>query len=133
MKLLDLNTESDFARRREVYLGGPVECDCGIVLHTDDSRDNILIETPNSILVSSDSEILTQIATGRGPTQSMFFLGYTGWDIGQVEEEIKNNDWLMLPYSEGFLFKTHEIDLWQKAIDKIGITGNFFSKIIGHA
>lgn len=133
IKLLGVSAESDYARNKFVYIGGPVECECGIVLHTDDYRDNILIETPNSILVSSDSEILKKIASGIGPAKNMFFLGYTGWDVGQVEEEIKNNDWLMLPYSEEFLFNTNKVDLWQKAINSIGITGNYFSKTIGHA
>ena len=33
-------------------------------------------------------------------------LGYSSWDPGQLENEIRNNDWLVAPFDKELLFNT---------------------------
>lgn len=133
IKLLGINVSANYGKHKMVHIGGPVEGECGIIVHTNDYNNKVLIKLPNSIRVSSDKEILQLIANGIGPQKSMFFLGYAGWEAGKVEEEIKNNDWLMLPFSEEFLFTEEVADLWQKALESLGITGRYFYQTVGNA
>ena len=51
----------------------------------------------------------------------------------QLENEIKNNDWLIITPNTDLVFRTKDEEKWQKAIDEIGIDINRLSYFSGHA
>ncbi|MGD9930582.1 MAG: YqgE/AlgH family protein [Mangrovibacterium sp.] len=81
----------------DVYIGGPVSTDSIYFIHS--LGDTI----PGSIHIKDDlywggdfDELKRHINLGMvKPDQVRFFLGYSGWDSGQLEEELSENTWLV--------------------------------------
>ena len=51
----------------------------------------------------------------------MLNIGYSGWESGQLEKEIKNGDWLILPNPKNFIFEIPDKEKWAYLIKKLGI------------
>jgi putative transcriptional regulator len=52
--------------------------------------------------------------------QVRFFLGYSGWDPGQLEEEIKENSWLVTDLAQADLMSIEENELWVESVRSVG-------------
>lgn len=115
-----------------VYLGGPVEPERGFILHTAEYDENLLLKFPDNLAVSSNMKILKDIAHGSGPCDSLFVLGYTGWDAGQLEQEMEKNMWLVSDCNKELLFSKSEEDKWDIALANIGIDNALFAPVAGH-
>ena len=114
-----------------VYVGGPVEPERGFVLHTPEYNKNLLLHLDGDLAVSSNIEILRDIAHGNGPQHSLLALGYTGWSAGQLETEIQKNMWIISHSSRDIIFSDVE-DKWDAALSKMGIDNASFSPHAGH-
>ena len=80
-----------------VYWGGPVEIGRGLVLHSPDYTGAHTQPLDQGISVSTGLDVLQALAEGKGPKQSRFMLGYTGWGAGQLDHEMARGDWLVAP------------------------------------
>ena len=49
-----------------------------------------------------------------------FFLGYSGWDQGQLIEEFKQNTWIQSEMDPNFIFNPTIQDLWKLTLDLKG-------------
>ncbi|MEY3197330.1 MAG: hypothetical protein RLZZ59_701 [Pseudomonadota bacterium] len=114
-----------------VYLGGPVEPERGFILHTAEYDKNLLLNAGSNLAISSNIQILRDIAQGTGPKSSMLILGYTGWTSGQLELEIEQNMWLISDSSQELIFSEKE-DKWGAALGKLGIDTSTFSPYLGN-
>ena len=90
----------------EVCFGGPVQIEAGMILHDCKYQTNDTINISKSISLSSSVNIIKDIRTGIGPHEFKIALGYAGWGEGQLENEIQNGDWLMIPSDYDLIFKT---------------------------
>ena len=63
----------------------------------------------------------------------MFILGYAGWESGQLEEELKENDWIVADASEDMIFGAKKETLWEEAIRKAGIGSFAYTPVSGNA
>ncbi len=120
--------------RLPVRLGGPVEQFRGFVLHSDDyAIDEHSLKISGGLYLTATTDILAAIAEGRGPTQRLVALGYSGWAPGQLESEIQNNGWLHCDADEELIF-SEELDLkHMHALGKIGVDPRMLSNDFGHA
>jgi putative transcriptional regulator len=124
-----LGVECDLAKDYgTVYLGGPVDNERGLILHSIDYNKNSIIIPGLDIAFSSNIEIIKAIANNKGPRFSKMFLGYTSWSQGQLEEEIMNDNWLTLPYSKDLFFSSDSYNQYELALSKIGVKKAFFSE-----
>lgn len=57
------------------------------------------------------------------PLDIRFFLGYSGWSPGQLEEEFETGTWLHSELDINYLFNTKIYDVWPLAVSDLG--GNF--------
>jgi len=73
------------------------------------------------------------LANGQGPKQQHFALGYSGWDAGQLEDEIRNNSWLIAPANEEIVFEIPFSQRWEAAALSLGIDIEKLSHTAGHA
>ncbi len=48
-------------------------------------------------------------------------LGHAGWAQYQLEAEIENGDWLIMPADDNFIFSISNSDKWKKAASQFGI------------
>jgi putative transcriptional regulator len=101
-----------------IFAGGPVQPEVGFVLHSADYHDAHTMAVDGRFAVTSSPGILRDIATGKGPKQSMVAFGYTGWAPGQLESEMMRHDWLVAPADAALLFDQDRDGVWQRAMDR---------------
>ncbi|MCF4166532.1 YqgE/AlgH family protein [Zavarzinia compransoris] len=104
----------------KVLSGGPVEAGRGFVLHSDDYTQATTMEVGERVALTATVDILRAIATGHGPRQCLFALGYAGWGPGQLDAEIQANGWLHVDADPDLLFSADFERKWGKAIAKLG-------------
>lgn len=124
--------ESDDYLHLPVNFGGPVELGRGFVLHSQDLMLNHSL-TLDPVAVTTSLEMLTLIANGVGPEQTLFCLGYTGWSAGQLENEIKQNAWLHAPLDPDILFTLPHEQRWDAAMALAGVNPDHLSSFSGRA
>ena len=105
----------------EIYFGGPVNIDMGLFLHDTSYNIEGTLSISKSVALTSNKQIVTDLKNGIGPGEFRFSFGYTGWGKGQVEREIENGDWLLMPSDDDFIFSIPNSDKWQKAASQFGI------------
>jgi len=117
----------------QVHFGGPVDPGRGFVLHSSDfmAEASMLVDSRHAMTATMD--ILRAVAEGRGPRQSLMALGYAGWGAGQLDAEIKDNAWLIVPADDALLFGPDNAKKWQSAIGKLGIDVGKLSSSAGNA
>lgn len=117
-----------------VFFGGPVEPSRGFVLHTPDvfAADASLRVTDFAAL-STSMDILAQIARGQGPDQVRLALGYAGWGPRQLEEELRAGGWLTCAADAVLLYATAPDQLWNAALDRLGVDPRMLSSVPGRA
>lgn len=107
----------------KVYNGGPAEQDNLYFIH----RVPELI--PNSLEISLGvywggdfNNVAELIANNKiKETDIRFFLGYSGWDVNQLENELKNNSWLVTEniYKKDIIAKDYE-SFWKEKMLEFG-------------
>lgn len=106
----------------DVYMGGPVDTNRIYYIHT------IPELIPNSIHIyeqlywGGDFNVLKDLIEQKKvlPHQVRFFAGYSGWSAGQLEEEIKENSWLVSKIDVKSIMSLNLSDLWEKSLRKLG-------------
>ncbi len=121
------------SREIGLYCGGPVEAERGFVLHSADYHQDSTLQIDTEVALTASTEILRDIAEGRGPRKSMVALGYAGWAPGQLEMEICGNGWLHASADENLLFDEKLTTKWEAAMAKIGVDWSNLSGDVGNA
>lgn len=117
----------------DVYYGGPVENERGFILHDSDYKSDHLLEHNGCISVSTNMQVLEHTVYGRGPKNLMLVMGYTGWNAGQLEEELNQHLWIVSDCDERSIFTANKENKWNALVAKTGLKLNLFSSIYGHA
>lgn len=106
----------------EIHIGGPVGTDSIYFIHTLGDLIPGSIQIKDNLYWGGDFEALKlQIKLGLvNPTQVRFFLGYSGWDAGQLEEEINENSWLVADISQHDLMNIDENMMWVESVRAMG-------------
>lgn len=105
-----------------VFIGGPVQKDHLFFIHT---RKDLLpggVEIIPGIFWGGDmEEVLEKIKMGLLDENSVkFFLGYSGWEMGQLEHEMELKSWLTTGADAQLLFTTNPGNIWRNALQKKG-------------
>jgi len=101
-----------------LYYGGPVEPQKVFVLHSDDYVSKTTDVVGSGLAVTTNREVIRAIAQGKGPRQSRFVLGYAGWAPGQLEAEINDGGWFVIPADKSLIFDGDPDTVWQRALDR---------------
>lgn len=134
MLLEQLNIETSLGTPDiPVQFGGPVEMGRGFVLHSSDYLREGTTRIDDMVSVTATVEIIQDIAHGKGPERALMALGYAGWGVGQLEEELKSNGWLTVAADEDILFGGDLESKWDRAMAKIGISPAMLSETQGNA
>ncbi|WP_054674976.1 YqgE/AlgH family protein [Parasalinivibrio latis] len=116
-----------------VLNGGPVSEDRGFVLHRPHRDYGSSMELTDDITVTTSKDILNILGTDEGPEKFLVTLGYSGWDAGQLEQELAENSWLTIEADPDLIFNTPINERWSKALAQLGINPLHLSDEIGHA
>ncbi len=117
-ELLEDSSMLDFP----VYLGGPVGTDSLHYLHTMPElagpEDELL---PGIYQGTNFDDLREKVLLGAASNDNTrFFVGYSGWSKGQLEEEIKNKSWFVANPPKGFKLSHDAGQLWQKVLQSMG-------------
>lgn len=117
-----------------VHFGGPVERGRGFVLHSPDfTSGGATMEIPGGYAMTATLDILEALARGQGPARAVLALGYAGWGPGQLEAEIRRNDWLTGDISDDLVFSPDNAGKWALALKGLGIEPLTLSATAGRA
>ena len=130
---MDISSEIDTVNHQPIFLGGPVQCERGFVIHKPHGEWDTTLKVTAEIGVTSSRDILEAIAEGRGPSDALIALGYAGWGPGQLENEISQNAWLSVPADHRIVFETPFEKRWEAAAALSGVDIRRLSSDVGHA
>ena len=121
-------------RQIRVHFGGPVENGRGFVLHSAAYEGGSgTLKVDEHFAMTATLDVLEDISSGHGPTQSLLALGYAGWGPGQLESEIGQNGWLTCDASAAIVFAPDDAAKWQSALKTMGIEALTLSAAAGRA
>ena len=127
-----LNKKIDYALQKmfldfpsfdaNVFLGGPVAPDSLYYIHKLGEKLPGSINVTGNIYWGGDFEILKQlISQNKVKTSDIhFFLGYSGWDAGQLDNEIKEDSWLVTDVDEETIMRDANQVSWGDFVRKAG-------------
>ncbi len=130
---LELATDHDTVYNSSVFLGGPVQCERGFVLHQPIGEWEATLNISDEIGLTASRSILAAIAEGKGPKNNIVVLGYAGWGAGQLEQEMLANSWLSGPADSEIIFDLPVEQRWQAAATHAGVDITRLSGDVGHA
>ena len=129
-----MNIKTDHVQpKRQVHFGGPVEAERGFVLHNADYSCEGTLEIKDGVSLTATRDVLQLIASGTGPKNSLFALGYAGWGPGQLDAEIQGNSWVFGVPEKEILFGENHSQKWFLATSREGIDLNALSNESGNA
>ncbi len=105
-----------------VYLGGPVQADSLHFIH----------QYPD--LISGGEEVFDGVYWGGNfeslrihlknhtinPDKIRFFIGYSGWTEGQLDQEMKIDSWLTVQATRKLIFGTSASETWKESLNYLG-------------
>ena len=116
-----------------VVFGGPVQVDCGFVLHRPMGKWQSTLKINEEVELTTSLDILCAIANAEGPDKILVALGYSGWEPGQIEHEIAQNSWLTVPASTNILFDLLFEERMPAALQLLGVDLVNLSNEVGHS
>ena len=107
----------------KIYNGGPVEQDNLYFIHNVPELITNSVEISSGIFWGGDFELTKNLINdGKIKKDNIrFFLGYTGWDAKQLENEMQSNSWIVTEnlYRNKIIGKS-TTDFWKEKILEIG-------------
>ncbi len=128
---LDISPSPD-AQYTDVFFGGPVQTERGLVLHSSDYEIDKTVTLSCGLSLTATKDILVDIGGAEparpAPAHYLLAIGHAGWGAGQLEEEIAMNAWLHCEADEELIFKGASDDAWSGALAKLGVTSAMLSR-----
>ena len=106
----------------DIFSGGPVQVNTLHFLHNGiaDIEDSQEL-APGLFWGGSFEDLKWKIKSGEISREEVrFFLGYSGWDLGQLDEEIKHRSWFVANLGDDSIFEIDPGKLWKKVLEHMG-------------
>tara|TARA_B100000963_G_scaffold361706_1_gene398826 strand:+ start:890 stop:1468 length:579 start_codon:yes stop_codon:yes gene_type:complete len=105
-------------------LGGPVKNSNLYYLHTlDDAPDSIIVK-PGLFMGGDFGWVRTLLEAGQPLDGKLrFFIGYSGWTPGQLEDEIKSRSWFVTNADINTIMSTNidDEEFWKSLVTDMGV------------
>ncbi|MBV8255820.1 MAG: YqgE/AlgH family protein [Chitinophaga sp.] len=105
-----------------VYVGGPVQMDTIHFVHQQPEIISGGLEIcPGVFWGGHFDSVVANINQGRIDLDKIkFFIGYSGWSTGQLDEEMKEKSWIVTAALPTLVFAKDEQQIWQNALKNMG-------------
>ena len=105
-----------------LYRGGPVGPGSLHFIHTRTDLDiGSELVAPGICWGGDFNEVNRLMASGETqPDEFRFFVGYSGWDEGQLDQEISDCAWYLTPAASAMTFEPHGTRLWERVLTTMG-------------
>lgn len=110
------------ANQFPVYYGGPVQKDTIHFLHQYADAIPGAIEVLDDVYWGGDFEKVIEMIHDKilDPEKIRFFLGYSGWSDGQLDDEIKEKTWLTVQATRSIIFHPQSEEIWKESLKHLG-------------
>ncbi|GGI26246.1 transcriptional regulator [Pedobacter mendelii] len=112
-----------WAADNQIYFGGPVAADTIHFIHRCYDKLQSGEEIGDGIYWGGNFETLKILINTNAIDENevKFFLGYSGWDDGQLNKEIEQNAWMVSDISHpDIIFGNDDEKLWRDVIVNLG-------------
>jgi putative transcriptional regulator len=134
---VELSLDREELAEQPVYFGGPVQTERGFVLHEklgdDGAAFSSTMSIPGGLEMTTSRDVLEAMSHGAGPKRVLITLGYSGWQPGQLEDEIGRNGWLTVGADPTVIFDTPVEERYDRALSLLGFDPRMLSQEAGHA
>ncbi len=105
-----------------VYYGGPVQPDTIHFLHQYPDEIPGSMEVIKGVWWGGDFEALTDLMkNGLVETSKIrFYIGYSGWSSGQLDDEMKEKTWLTVKATRKIVFHHNYEEIWKDSLKQLG-------------
>jgi len=120
---VELNDLIDIAPKEiPVFIGGPVANNSLFYLHTFNGIESSEEILPGLFFGGDLTEIFTNLSLREVNKENIrFFIGYSGWSKGQLEQEIKERAWICVNnIPSNTLLSKNIANLWRKCMSQQG-------------
>ena len=134
---VELSLDREELAEQPVFFGGPVQTERGFVLHDSPGDESIhynsTLSIPGGLAMTTSKDVLEALAEGAGPRRVLVTLGYSGWQAGQLEDELGRNGWLTVDADPAVIFDTPIEKRYERALALLGFDPRMLSQEAGHA
>ena len=110
-------SESACLREGNVRQGGPVG---GTLMVVHDQRPLANIVMTDELFVATELSAMELLASS-DEGQAIFYVGHSGWGPGQLENELAEGSWLVLPATPEYVFgQLDTLTAWKQAMTDFG-------------
>jgi putative transcriptional regulator len=104
-----------------ISIGGPVNTNTLHYIHTIGELLPDSIKILEDIYWGGDFETLKRFITEGKITKNQirFFLGYSGWGEKQLENELRDNAWLVAEINSELIMKGEQVGFWNQILEKM--------------
>lgn len=105
-----------------VYYGGPVQMDTIHFLHQYPEQIPGSYQVLDGIFWGGDFETAIQLLRDGllDEKKIRFYIGYSGWGSGQLNDELKDKSWLTTPATRKLVFHAEVSEIWKEALKNMG-------------
>jgi len=105
-----------------VYLGGPVKTDSLFFIHTRNDLIENCIKIIDGLYWGGDIKLVNHLIENNVLPKNdiRFYIGYSGWEPKQLDQELKENSWVVANTNVDFLLKNPPENLWKNAVKLLG-------------
>jgi putative transcriptional regulator len=134
---VELSLDRSELAEQPVYFGGPVQTERGFVLHEKlgegGGHYSSTLSVPGGLEMTTSKDVLEAMSGGAGPKKVLITLGYSGWEAGQLEDELGRNGWLTVGADPKVIFDTPIEKRYDTALSLLGFDPRMLSLDAGHA
>ena len=134
---VELSLDREELADQPVYFGGPVQTERGFVLHEKLGEQaagySSTMSIPGGLEMTTSKDVLEALSNGAGPRKILVTLGYSGWQAGQLEDELGRNGWLTVDADPAVIFDTPIEKRYDRALSLLGFDPRMLSQEAGHA
>lgn len=104
------------------YFGGPVQRDQLYFIHTIAEKIEDSFPIGNGLHWLGDFDKVKRLIEKKEITEDQirFFIGYAGWEAGQLEKELESKSWFVSNPDNEIIFNVDPTEMWSTAVKKMG-------------
>jgi putative transcriptional regulator len=106
----------------KLFLGGPVGTDTLQFIHSLGEEIEGSVKLSEHLYWGGDfGELIRLVKNGQvKPDDVRFYLGYSGWETGQLQQELEDNSWIIATGNYRHIFQSDHTQLWKNVMKEMG-------------
>ncbi|TND08441.1 MAG: putative transcriptional regulator [Bacteroidetes bacterium] len=105
-----------------LYLGGPVQRDQLFYIHALGDKIEGSLPIGKNLWWNGSFDTIREMIANKTitPNQLRFFVGYSGWEPGQLQKEMEEKSWYVAKSTPELIFSEDDGKLWTNAVKSMG-------------